>query len=90
MADRVDSRPKFKSFAPGISEKDQPGNAFTWTAVDERALRPKIDLGVFPVLIILFILNFIDHNNFANARLRGQKRTSALPACSTKRAFPFS
>lgn len=71
MGDRVESRPKFRSFAPGISEKDQPGNAFTWTAADERVLRWKIDLRVFPVLIILFIFNFIDRNNFANARLKG-------------------
>ncbi|KAL3461363.1 major facilitator superfamily domain-containing protein [Aspergillus heterothallicus] len=41
------------------------------TGQEERALRWKIDLRVFPVLIVLFILNFIDRNNFANARLKG-------------------
>ncbi|KAL4820695.1 major facilitator superfamily domain-containing protein [Aspergillus spinulosporus] len=65
------SRSKSKSLAPEISEKDQSGNTFTWTAADERALRKKIDLRVFPVLIVLFILNFIDRNSFANARLKG-------------------
>ncbi|KAL4910734.1 hypothetical protein BDW74DRAFT_164556 [Aspergillus multicolor] len=54
-----------------VEDKGQPGNSFTWTADDERALRWKIDLRVFPVLIVLFILNFIDRNNFANARLKG-------------------
>ncbi|KAJ5652992.1 hypothetical protein N7507_010418 [Penicillium longicatenatum] len=46
-------------------------NCFPWTAEEELSLRWKIDLRVFPVLIILFILNFIDRNNFANARLKG-------------------
>ncbi|KAL4750159.1 hypothetical protein BDW72DRAFT_213596 [Aspergillus terricola var. indicus] len=71
MADRVESRSKSECLTPEASVKDQPGNGFTWTAADERALRWKIDLRVFPVLIILFILNFIDRNNFANARLKG-------------------
>ncbi|KAL4774178.1 major facilitator superfamily domain-containing protein [Aspergillus nidulans var. acristatus] len=52
-------------------KKNQPGNAFTWTTAGERALRWTTDLRAFPVLIILFILNFIDRNNFANARLKG-------------------
>ncbi|TVY35026.1 MFS transporter, partial [Lachnellula occidentalis] len=42
-----------------------------WTPADEKALVRKIDLQIFPVLILLFILNFIDRNNFANARLKG-------------------
>jgi MFS family permease len=51
-------------------EKDTIAS-FGWTPQDEAALRWKIDLRLFPVLIILFILNFIDRNNFANARLKG-------------------
>lgn len=43
----------------------------TWDPKDEKALVRKIDLRIFPVMIILFILNFIDRNNFANARLKG-------------------
>ncbi|KAF5007386.1 hypothetical protein FDECE_6272 [Fusarium decemcellulare] len=43
----------------------------TWTPTEEKALVRKIDIHIFPIMIILFILNFIDRNNFANARLRG-------------------
>lgn len=43
----------------------------SWDAAAEKALVRKIDMRIFPVMIILFILNFIDRNNFANARLRG-------------------
>ncbi|KAI9735006.1 MAG: hypothetical protein M1834_002089 [Cirrosporium novae-zelandiae] len=44
---------------------------FTWTQKDEKLLVRKIDFRIFPVMVILFILNFIDRNNFANARLKG-------------------
>ncbi|KAL1872319.1 hypothetical protein VTK73DRAFT_1550 [Phialemonium thermophilum] len=43
----------------------------TWDSRAEKALVRKIDLRIFPVMIVLFILNFIDRNNFANARLKG-------------------
>ncbi|KAJ9157211.1 Major facilitator superfamily transporter [Pleurostoma richardsiae] len=43
----------------------------TWGPDEEKALVRKIDLRIFPIMIILFILNFIDRNNFANARLKG-------------------
>jgi MFS family permease len=43
----------------------------TWDVASEAALVRKVDLRIFPVMLILFILNFIDRNNFANARLRG-------------------
>ena len=43
----------------------------TWDPAVEKALVRKIDLRIFPIMIVLFILNFIDRNNFANARLRG-------------------
>lgn len=42
-----------------------------WTEKREKALVRKIDIRIFPILILLFILNFIDRNNFANARLKG-------------------
>jgi MFS family permease len=47
------------------------GEAVPWDPQAEKALVRKIDLRIFPVMIILFILNFIDRNNFANARLNG-------------------
>ncbi|KAK6084682.1 pantothenate transporter liz1 [Seiridium cupressi] len=43
----------------------------TWDPKDEKELVRKIDFRIFPVLVVLFILNFIDRNNFANARLKG-------------------
>lgn len=46
------------------------GTAVTWSPEEERKLVRKVDMRIFPVIIILFILNFIDRNNFANARLK--------------------
>lgn len=43
----------------------------SWTEAEERALVRKTDLRIFPIMITLFILNFVDRNNFANARLKG-------------------
>lgn len=43
----------------------------TWDPAVEKALVRKIDMRIFPIMIVLFVLNFIDRNNFANARLRG-------------------
>ncbi|KAF2166180.1 hypothetical protein M409DRAFT_23369 [Zasmidium cellare ATCC 36951] len=47
------------------------GETTSWSAEDEKQLVRKLDIRIFPVIIILFILNFIDRNNFANARLKG-------------------
>ncbi|CZR65616.1 related to nicotinamide mononucleotide permease [Phialocephala subalpina] len=49
-----------------------------WTKFDEKVLLRKIDLRIFPPLIVLFILNFIDRNNFANARLYGLQEDLGL------------
>ncbi|KAI8209731.1 hypothetical protein K4K52_013218 [Colletotrichum sp. SAR 10_76] len=49
-----------------------------WDPATEKALVRKIDLRIFPVMIVLFILNFIDRNNFANARLSGLERDLKL------------
>ncbi|KAJ5642855.1 uncharacterized protein N7484_005362 [Penicillium longicatenatum] len=54
-----------------VKQEVEEGTGISWTAEDELSLRWKIDLRVFPVLIVLFILNFMDRNNFANARLKG-------------------
>lgn len=58
-----------------------PGTSLTtpnWDPAVEKALVRKIDLRIFPVMIVLFILNFIDRNNFANARLRGLEEDLGL------------
>ncbi|KAI8277665.1 hypothetical protein K4K59_009431 [Colletotrichum sp. SAR11_240] len=49
-----------------------------WDPATEKALVRKIDLRIFPVMIVLFILNFIDRNNFANARLSGLEKELKL------------
>lgn len=61
---------------PTASEKTSPADGAavpvpTWDPGAERAFVRKLDLLIFPVMVILFILNFIDRNNFANARLSG-------------------
>ncbi|KAH7014086.1 major facilitator superfamily transporter [Microdochium trichocladiopsis] len=57
--------------AASVASHSATPSAATWTAADEHALVRKMDLRIFPTMIVLFILNFIDRNNFANARLRG-------------------
>ncbi|TFK97124.1 MFS general substrate transporter [Pterulicium gracile] len=42
-----------------------------WTEEEERRLVRKMDWRCMPALIILFILNFIQRGNLANARLQG-------------------
>lgn len=65
-ADKLGSRSR------ASDDVDLPTTSYLdWTASDERGLVRKIDLRIFPILIVLFILNFIDRGNFANARLKG-------------------
>jgi len=58
-------------------DSENAGNVL-WTGKEEKALVRKIDIRIFPVLILLFILNFIDRNNFANARLKGLEKDLKL------------
>ncbi|KAI9684621.1 MAG: hypothetical protein M1820_010881 [Bogoriella megaspora] len=46
----------------------------SWDTTEEKALVRRLDFRIFPVLMILCILNFIDRNNFANARLKGLEK----------------
>ena len=62
------------STAQGVSD----GVSVSWDASTEKRLVRKIDLRIFPVMVILFILNFIDRNNFANARLGGLEKDLSL------------
>jgi hypothetical protein len=68
-------------------EKEQPAvqngdleveQSLEWSPADEKALVRKIDTRIFPVLILLLILNFIDRNNFANARLKDLEKDLGL------------
>lgn len=61
MKDTADTKPQV--------EVDE-GEIASWNAEDEKKLVRKLDIRIFPVIIVLFILNFIDRNNFANARLK--------------------
>jgi hypothetical protein len=49
-----------------------------WTAEEraekERLLRKKIDIRLLPMIILMYILNYIDRNNIAAARLAGLER----------------
>lgn len=68
------SLPQDKEMALAVSPGDAPDDSTSvpgWEPQAEQALVRKIDLAIFPVLVLLFILNFIDRNNFANARLKG-------------------
>lgn len=50
----------------------------TWDPAAERALVRKLDFRIFPTMIVLFVLNFVDRNNFANARLAGLQKDLGL------------
>jgi MFS family permease len=62
----------------GIQNDDSISIGADWDPAAEQALVRKIDLRIFPSFIILFILNFIDRNNFANARLKGLEKDLGL------------
>jgi fucose permease len=62
------------TFSEPTPQVNENGGSVSWTGKEEKALVRKIDIRIFPVLILLFILNFIDRNNFANARLKGLEK----------------
>lgn len=63
----VEARPPPSKKAGSVTRSLAVG----WKPTEEKALVRKIDLRIFPFMVILFILNFIDRNNFSNARLQG-------------------
>ena len=75
---------KCPSPTPAVASFDEgPGDSSsltipTWDPAAERALVRKLDFRIFPTMILLFILNFIDRNNFANARLAGLQEDLGL------------
>ncbi|KAK9794143.1 putative Major facilitator superfamily (MFS) profile domain-containing protein [Seiridium cardinale] len=72
MASKFEKQDGTSSKEPAKSIASNSGvEVETWDPKDEKALVRKIDFRIFPVLVVLFILNFIDRNNFANARLKG-------------------
>lgn len=52
------------------TEAAEDAETFSWKLDEENHLVRKLDIRIFPVIIVLFILNFVDRNNFANARLK--------------------
>ena len=44
----------------------------------ENALRRKIDLRLLPTIVLMYILNYLDRNNIAVARLAGLERDLQL------------
>ncbi|KAF3021462.1 hypothetical protein E8E14_009024 [Neopestalotiopsis sp. 37M] len=50
----------------------------------EKHLRKKIDLRLLPTMIIMYIMNYIDRNNIAAAKLAHLERDLGLPSGSTE------
>ncbi|KAJ4342568.1 hypothetical protein N0V95_006908 [Ascochyta clinopodiicola] len=44
----------------------------------EKKLRRKIDMRIMPVLILIYLMNYIDRNNYAAARLQGLEKDLGL------------
>lgn len=82
MPPSIDSKIKMEKEVTDANSNDvvnfQTETSTGWTQADEKALVRKIDFRIFPILILLFILNFIDRNNFANARLYGLQEDLGL------------
>ncbi|CAK4022668.1 major facilitator superfamily transporter [Lecanosticta acicola] len=68
MSDELQKQPAKRT---EVAEDVDEGEVVAWTREEERQLVRKLDFRIFPIIIVLFILNFIDRNNFANARLKG-------------------
>ncbi len=71
------SRPKIiqtdgtdESFLPSLPETLRQLNADELYAV-EKGLTRKMDVRLLPILVIMFLLNILDRNNIASARLQG-------------------
>ncbi|ORY68702.1 major facilitator superfamily domain-containing protein [Pseudomassariella vexata] len=50
----------------------------------EAHLRRKVDLRLLPMMILMYIMNYIDRNNIAAAKLAGLERDLRLPTNSTE------
>ena len=82
---RNDSNVEVKAHATTIEEAKTstpdgvPEVLLSYSSVEllamEKSLVRKIDLRSLPILIILFILNILDRNAIANARLGGLEKT---------------
>lgn len=70
----IDCKEKPVSTTNDSPQELSTGEVITWSAQDGRKLVRKLDVRIFPILVLLFILNFIDRNNFANARLKGLQK----------------
>lgn len=77
-----------KAFAAGVEEAKTPADEHMpeilrqYSAEELRAMEKslvrRIDLRSLPILIILFLLNILDRNAIANARLGGLEDTLAI------------
>lgn len=62
-----------------VAQSNAPrGAAPTWEPEEEKKLLRSIDVRIFPVVVVLFLLNFLDRVNFATARLKGLERDLGL------------
>ncbi|KAF8858919.1 MFS general substrate transporter [Acephala macrosclerotiorum] len=69
-----DSVPYKKSRAPELVRDLSPETRQTL----ENALRRKIDLRLMPLVVLMYILNYLDRNNIAAARLAGLEKDLKL------------
>ncbi|KAI5868110.1 retrograde regulation protein 2 [Durotheca rogersii] len=88
MADKKGNDIDAKAQAAGVEEAKMPTNdgmpeiLRSYSSAElqamEKSLVRKVDLRSLPVLIVLFILNILDRNAIANARLGGLEKTLAI------------
>lgn len=65
-----DSIPDKKSRAPALIQAWSPEERQRL----ESSLRNKIDLRLMPLIVLMYILNYLDRNNIAAARLAGLEK----------------
>jgi hypothetical protein len=66
------------SISAGQSQALQPPEYVRQMSLEERrkaedALRKKIDIRLMPMIVIMYIMNYLDRNNIAAARLAGME-----------------
>lgn len=69
---------KAGSISAGQSQTLQPPEYVRQMSPEERrkaedALRKKIDIRLMPMIVIMYIMNYLDRNNIAAARLAGME-----------------
>ncbi|OBR07347.1 Pantothenate transporter liz1 [Colletotrichum higginsianum IMI 349063] len=83
----VDDHPKPSAEAESRGLRPPPiiaAMTHEYRAALERKLKRKVDLRLLPMIVIMYILNYIDRNNIAAARLAGLERDLKLDPNSSQ------